>query len=396
MEDSDEPPASGNLEKRVLKEGINIGTSSELKKELDKLKISNNGLFLYKAGLPALPGNFTRDSIISGILMQNPESLGQQLSFCASKQGKLKNSLTGEEPGKIFHEYPGVEIKGRGNLTTKYNACDTTALFLIGHDIYQKLTQDDTLAKNQKENIKQAVEYIKRHINEEGAFIEDPKFSDAKNYALKVTYWKDSSIYGRKTGEPSYPVVYTLAHIQNLRALKSALFSLKDDSLNNYINLMKKFLNQRLIDRENGTFYLAIDKKGVISTVSSDNLHALFYLDKEDISEKDLNVIVSSSKSLETDLGYRTLPKTEADSMFKDGYHSRTVWPFEQALINIGARKFGLSHVEEVSRRTLRHLNTNPEIFILSGEGSSKGGNDPQLWTIAARKSFENSEGIFP
>ena len=36
--------------------------------------------------------------------------------------------MTGEEPGKIHHELPGVKQDG---LWTTYDACDTTALFLL-------------------------------------------------------------------------------------------------------------------------------------------------------------------------------------------------------------------------------------------------------------------------
>ena len=94
-----------------------------------RLKIKIDNLNLYNAGLPEFTRNFTRDSIISALIMQNAEMLRGQLIFCEKKQGQNKNPLNGEEQGKIFHDYPPY---AKGNMTSEYNACDTTALFLIG------------------------------------------------------------------------------------------------------------------------------------------------------------------------------------------------------------------------------------------------------------------------
>ena len=357
---------------------------------MEKLKAKYNGFILYNAGLPKYPRNFSRDSIISGILMQDPKMLKQQLSFCAKKQGKRKNPYSGEEPGKIFHECPPVKRRG---LSTEYNACDTTALFLMGHEIYQKLTGDEKFAEEEKENILKAVDYIKTHLKEY-AFIEDPKFSNGKKFALKITYWKDSEIFGRENGEPEYPIIYTLVHIQNMRGLRSAYFLLKDEKLKKLADKMVEYLMKNLFNKSTNNFYLAIDEKGKINAVSSDSLHALFYLNPKDIKPKHIKQIVNSSSVLETKIGYRTLSE-ECAKGIKDKYHAKTVWPFEQALINIGARKFGLKHVEEVSLRIVKYLKTNHELFIIEKERIKRGGNNIQLWTIAAKKYFKSYQGIF-
>ena len=211
--------------------------------ELNKLKNVFEGIEIYNAGIPKFQRNFTRDGIISAILMDDAKMLKNQLRFCALKQGIKKDSKTGEEPGKIFHEYPGVIFEKRENLSTQFNACDTTALFIIGHKKYLELTNDKTLFENQKENIQKAVEYIKKHLRD-GLFIENPKFAGAKKFALKVTYWKDSVVINRKEGEPNYPAVFTLAHIQNMRAMKYASELLKSKKLEeNYIKMKKALEN---------------------------------------------------------------------------------------------------------------------------------------------------------
>lgn len=350
--------------------------------EIKILRIKHGNLQLYKAGSPCFPSNFTRDSIISAILMRDPKALKNQLSFCASKQGTKKDSYNGEEVGKIFHEFPEVEINGK---STEFNACDTTALYLIGHEVYQKLTKDKTLARKQRKNIEKACEYIISHLRGD-LFAEDPKLSLAKGFALKVTYWKDSEILSRKNGKPHYPIVYTLAHIQNMRGLKSGAKLLSSEKLKKMAEKMLKAL-EKLYDPKLRVYCIASDAKGMIHGISSDLLHALFYLNPGDISNKQLNGIIRLSKELETEIGYRTLSPKVARKV-KDQYHSNTVWPFEQAMIYEGAKKFGLTDIQKVCLRIVPYLDTAPEKFNL-GEKIRKSNCDPQLWTVAAKKYFE-------
>jgi glycogen debranching enzyme len=309
--------------------------------------------------------------------------LRDQLSFCAAKQGQKKNPYDGEEPGKIFHEYPGVELRG---LSTQFNTCDATALFLMGYEAYETMTGDKSLIIRQRKSIERGVEYILSHLDKD-LFIESPEFCDADSFALKVTYWKDSEIPERENGEPVYPVVYTLAHIQNMRGLRSAARVLGSKDLEKTAERMRKGL-QKLYDHKTGVFYIAIDQEGPIRGVSSDSLHALFYLEPEDLSDEQLKKIVESSTELETPLGYMALSPRLTEKV-KNPYHAKTVWPFEQAIIHNAARKFGLERVAKVSSQITRWLDTDPEIFILDGKEVRKSGCDPQLWTIAAKKYFK-------
>lgn len=349
---------------------------------MDRLRIKDYDLELYSAGMPHFSGNFTRDSIISAILMKNSKMLKDQLIFCSLNQGKNKNSITGEELGKIFHELPGVKIR---NLNTLYNACDTTALYLIGHKFYYQFTKDNSLILNQKENIKRALEYILSHLRN-GFFYEDPKFCDADKFALKVTYWKDSSIINRENGEPIYPVVYTLAHIENMAAVRFAAEILESKELLDIAEDMKSKALDLLFS--NG-FVIARDEKGDIKGITSDILHSLFYFELGDLNKEQLQKIIEASKKIETPFGYRVLDKKLSESV-DDKYHSDSIWPFEQAIIHFGAIKFGLKDIKDVSFKIFNLLDTDPEIFILEGDGAKKGGCDPQLWTIAAKKYFKS------
>ena len=288
---------------------------------------------------------------------------------------------------RAWKDISRISTSKKTKSSTEYNACASSALFLIGHEVYQRLTGDKKFAETYEKNIIRAVDYIEAHLRQY-AFIEDPKFSGSRRFALKVTYWKDSEIFGRKNGEPVYPVTYTLAHIQNMRALRSASFLLEKKELEQLVSKMAKYLMRDLFNKKTGAFYLAIDQQGPIGAISSDQLHVLFYLDVRDIEPECVEQIVESSSVLETTAGYRTLCE-ECAALVQDKYHAKTVWPFEQAIINIGARRFGLDHVIRVSSRITQWLDTDPEIVILEGKGFRKAGCDPLLLSIAAKTYFK-------
>ena len=355
---------------------------------MNRLRATHCDFSVYNAGYPHFLRNFSRDSLTSGMILGEAGSqdaalvLKEQLLFSAYKQGDKKNPHTGEEPGKIHHEFPGVLIE---KLSTEYNACDTTALFLIAHRRYKELTGDSSLIIQQGRNIERAVEYISSHLSK-GFFQESPAYCGANKLALGITYWKDSVIAGRKNGNPVYPVVYSLAHVLNLNAIRSAAAILDTSELKVLSEELAQVL-PKLFDTELGGFYLAIDQSGPIKGVSSDSLHALFYLEQGDLTKEQLGSIAHSSEVLETPIGYRTLDPNISEPS-NDPYHASTVWPFEQAIIHMGARKWGLKNVAAVSERIVSRLeNSDHELFKIDTSGEIKeDGCKVQLWTIAAKR----------
>ncbi len=360
------------------------------KRALDRLRTEVEGIPLYMAGLPMFERVFARDMIISALLFRDTDMLKESLRFCASKQGTKKDKLTGEEPGKIFHEWPGVTLDGRGEKLSTYNASETTALFIIGILEYERMTGDASLRSSLSANITKAMSYILRHVDDRGLFIEDPLFSGAERYALRVTYWKDSHMSGREGGEPIYPVVYPLVHIQYISAIRMLSKILKDDSITALYKRMRDALPLLLDD--DGILCLASDKGGMIRGISSDLLHSLFYLERDDLRRKELQGLperfAEASEVLETPIGYRTLDPSLSGTL-TDEYHASTVWPFEQAIIHKAALKFGMDHVAEVASRVKEVIkDSDAEIFKISETNHEPGGCDPQLWTIAAKKHF--------
>ncbi len=342
---------------------------------LKKLRLQDS---LFRAAYPGYPGNFTRDSIIYGLLADDSDTLERQVAFCAENQGKAADALTGEEPGKIHHELPGVDL---GGAFTTYAACDTTALFLLA---IARLSHDDPdVIDLYRPAISEAIGYIKSHLQDD-LFYEDPALSGAQRFALHVTYWKDSALNG---GEPaSFPIVYTLAHIQNAAAIYEMGSMLAESSL---IELGEKMFDaafERLWAENH--FIGALDGKGTTFDMpSTDSLFALYFLPPERISLDCLEEVERYTSQLETAAGYRAgLPHAQT----VDRYHTDYVWVFEQAIIHAGGRRHARPHVQQVAGRVTSYLDKGfPELLHIEDEFAHHG-SPLQLWSVGAARYFES------
>lgn len=378
------------------------------------LEVTYNGYNLHVAGLPGFPRIFFRDGVIAARLKKDSGMMREFLKFGADTQGLKNDPYTHEQSGAIFHEIDPLTGKGfvmpdHNNLSTQYNSCDSAAEFLKGHEEYLRWTGDAALSEHYKTHIIRAADYITRHVNPDGHYEEDPKFSGATKTALKVTYWRDSDIPGRANGVPAFPVVYTLAHIQNMEGLRSASRILKlkgeDEFSQTYQSIGEKMKDAlpSLFDTKKDTFYIAKDSLGFISGYSTDSLHALSYLAKDDIPQDYMRKILETSEKLETPYGYRVLDHETALHV-EDPYHAKTVWTHEQGVIHMGAKRhFNWSvkqgnaelaekfqHVMDISSRVSRYLCDNagslPELRM--AETGEARGCDPQLWAAAAKDHF--------
>lgn len=366
-----------------------ITLEESMETHLKVLEGEYEGFSVYHAGHPYYPRNFSRDALYAGLIAEDIRQIERQVLFSAFRQGKEVSPVTGEEPGKIHHEWPGVEVTERGErvagYSTEYNACDTTALYIMSLRWYCDRT-DGQLCKTQRENLLRAISYIERHLMND-LFYESPLYANAQRFALGATHWKDSGLPNRAQG-PAYPVVYPIVQAMYIRAMRDAAYLLNEPKFTERAEAMLREL-MRLFDGSLGGFPLALDERGPIRLVGSDSLHLLFFLEPGDLPQNFIERIVAASSVLETPYGYRTLAPVEFAA---NPYHTNTIWPFENAVIHHAAKKFGLSRVQKVSGRIRRLLapNSFPEYFLLHGNEDlpQPAGSNPQLWTIAAQKYF--------
>src|SRR3989344_4977816 len=145
---------------------------NKLQKDLDVLKSPEGYLY---AGVPTkFMGLFGRDSLISGwqLLDYDSSFAKQALLSLAEIQGRKIDLKTGEEPGKIPHEFYSKnvpeswfsneksEIKWLEKEKPVYFSVDSTPLFLIVAGKYYRHTKDGNLVRQLKSNIERAINWI--------------------------------------------------------------------------------------------------------------------------------------------------------------------------------------------------------------------------------------------
>lgn len=370
---------------------------------LDLLANDVNGLRLYNAGLPRFPRLFPRDLLFSAFLFRDRDFLADVLEFCAAQQGTKRDAFTGEEPGKIPHEIPGVVFVHEGRpYSTQFSAADTTAAYLIGLGRYRAWGGDASFVMSQKDAALRALDHILAHLDGNAVFWIDPARSGAERYALRVTYWKDSSLPGREDGAPLYPIAYSLVQAMASAALHAAaglsgLLGLDGEMLERRAQEAARSLWSQFWDAKRGTLCLGIDQAGMLREHSSDCLHALYYLRRSEVpSEKALS-LAKSARALETPFGYRTL--AEGAAGFSAGsYHLGSLWPFEQAFIAEAGRMHSMARLRHVAGRVMGCLGNAgapggyPEVLRwergMPSPALQERGCHTQLWTVAAHHYF--------
>lgn len=352
------------------------------------LRESGEGQVHFVAGFPSYPANFSRDVFIAGMLASRADMIASQLAVSAQHQGTKHDPLTGEKPGSIHHEFPGAQLAGRGQGYTTYNACDTTALFLIAHEglMHLDASKATKFQTDYLQNVRQAARYILDHV-EHDLYWERPPKGGAK-FTLRVTYWKDSILpHADGKTEPHYPVTFALAHFMAARSLLSASLLLADPKLAARADAMYRAgISEFMRPSE---FVVYRDQGEIFAQSSSDELHALAYIPKKYATLLPLQAIRARAKSLETDHGYTCTPYQVAKNL-ADKYHGDAVWVMDQALSHYGATKFGLLHEAQVAARVAPHIKNGQELLaVIRDENGSAvavepAGNDQQLWSVAA------------
>lgn len=339
-------------------------------------------------------GLFPRDLFTTGLMLRDQELLRESVRFAAHTIGKKRDPTTGEEPGRVLHEWNRVE---RGGLLSHYNAAETSQLLLIAARALLGLDSEThhELLETVTPALRDAGRYVLSHMDE-GLFLEDPSRCGATRYFASATYWKDSHLPGREVID--YPVVYSLVQAQTVSALRSLAvlashlaLGWQPEELLAAAGRLVQAIWERVWDRDRGVPLIAQDRVASVSGISSDALHMLAYLEPDDVPSSCLEGIQAASAQLETDYGFRSYAPGQRDYA-PDAYHLGAIWPYEQVFIAEGARRFGLAKVLRGAARVLRALEELgfPELVVWDGQRLSRGGCDVQLWTCAVPRAFVN------
>ncbi len=376
----------------ALQEKAREGIES-LRTEVD---LDGRSFSLFNAGIRdkrSWFGLFPRDLLTACLMLGEPALMHEAIAFSVATIGRECNPQTGEEPGRVLHEWNRVE---RDGYLSHYNAAETSQLLILVASQYLQLAEvDRNMASDWGDGLRQTGEYVLRHIDAD-LFWEDPYHCRATRYMAYATYWKDSHLPGRKS--LVYPVAYTLVQAQTVAALRALIalesefqLGFQHEQLERLVSGMVRAIWQQLWDPRTDFPLIALDKDVRIPGISSDALHVLAYLQKKDIPKTKLEAIAQGARKLDTPYGYCTYAPGQPEYT-PDSYHLGSIWPYEQFFIAKGALRHGLEEVFEHSLRIIHGLEAHgfPELLVWDGEALTAGGCGLQLWSAAYPQAIGN------
>jgi glycogen debranching enzyme len=308
--------------------------------------------FLPAAGLPWFMAAFGRDSLLTSFqaLAFVPELAAATLRALGALQARKDDAFRDSEPGKILHEIRLGEMTAfeARPQSPYYGAADSTMLFLILLEEYDRWTGDRSVARELEREARNALSWIDNYGDrDKDGYVEYQRRMDT---GLDNQCWKDSwdSIaFADGTLAPTpratcelQGYVYDAKH----RTARLAREVWNDaglaDRLEREAEELKQRFNRDFWISERGFFALALDgQKRKVDSLTS-NIGHLLWSGIADDDKADLCVKHLMSDELFSGWGIRTMASSEG-SYNPIGYHVGTVWPHDSSFIAWGLRRYG-------------------------------------------------------
>lgn len=384
---------------------------------------------------------FGRDSLITSLALLEVyekthdtyylDLVRKVLINLADLQGRILNIESGEEPGKIIHEYrPDNHEHLTAHLEKpwyvyddkqmrNYDTVDATPLFLMTALAYLRHTKDKQFIAQLEPNIRGALSWLLTYGDSNNDGFIDYQFHPDRAYGgLQTQSWMDSteSVFFEESEErPQYPIAPVEVQAYSYVALRAwaDYFVTRDtalsETLTNRADALKKLFNERfVIELPRGRISLAfaIDGNGrPLTSARSSMGHCLWATWKSEpgampdsiIDEKYVAGI--ARRLLSPDIyvpraGFRTL-SVRSRSYDANSYHNGSIWPHDTAMIAEGLEKFGFREEAKRVRRALvsvySHFNTPIELFVYAGgkyqeycDERGQGACRTQAWSAAS------------
>ena len=303
------------------------------------------------AGVPWFVGLFGRDSLLPTIqcLPFNPALGAHTTRALAHWQGRKDDEKTREQPGKILHELRVGELAHLHEVsqTPSYAAVDSTLLFLIAVARHVEWTGDMALFQNLRSNVDAALDWLYRKLTEGHGYVTYDGLAEGSQPVNQS--WRDSGT-GVLREDGSYPVPpLALVEVQGYAfqalilvasVLRRAGQPARAEALEKTAGeLRQRFLAEFWMEAE-GCYCLALEKGGrQVTSVTSNTAQVLW----TGIASPE-HAMRIARRVLQPDMfsgwGVRTL---SADHAAFDplAYQQGSVWPFDNALIVSGLRRYG-------------------------------------------------------
>jgi len=312
------------------------------------------------AGLPWFMTLFGRDSLITSFqaLPFAPELAQTTLRVLAARQGTKVDDFRDEEPGRILHEIRFGELVHFGERphSPYFGASDTTPLFLILLEEYERWSGDTALARELEPNARAALEWIDCYGDRDGdGYVEYERRN--KESGLENQCWKDSwnsILYANGTlaTEPRATCeLQGLVYDAKLRTARLARDVWSDDVLADRLEQqaaeLKKRFNRDFWIEERQFFALALDgEKRQVDSLTS-NIGQLLWSGIVDEDKAPAIVGQLLGERLFSGWGVRTMAVGEGGYNPIE-YHNGTVWPHDNSFIAAGLARYG--YHEEAAR----------------------------------------------
>jgi glycogen debranching enzyme len=331
------------------------------------------------AGLPWFMAVFGRDSLITSyqLLPFAPELAATTLHALAASQGKKEVELTEEEPGRILHELRFGELTyfRERPQAPYYGASDTTPLFLVLLDEYERWSGDAGMVRALEPNARAALGWIDRYGDRDGdGYIE---YQRKTTLGLENQCWKDSwnSILFHDGSLAPTPratcEIQGYAYDAKVRCARLAREIWKDEAFASKLEAqaaeLKRRFNEDFWIPDRQFFALALDghKKKVDSLCS--NIGQLLWsgiVDDDKVGAVRNHLM---GPKMFSGWGIRTMAEGEGGYNPIE-YHNGTVWPHDCSIIAAGLARYGYRKdasdiVAGIFEASLAFRSRLPEVF---------------------------------
>ncbi|RKN39104.1 glycogen debranching N-terminal domain-containing protein [Micromonospora endolithica] len=311
------------------------------------------GVRLMAAGLPWFMTLFGRDSIITSLQVVPflPELITPTILLLAGLQGNRLDDFRDEEPGKILHELRYGETAGFEEQphSPYYGSADSTPLFVILLDEYERWTGDADLVRHLEAPTRAALAWIDTYgdLLGTGYLWFQTRNPDT---GLENQCWKDSwdGISYRDGRLPGFPratcELQGYAYDAKIRGARMARLFWNDpayaDRLEREAAELKIRFNRDFWIPEREYYALALDPEGRQVDALTSNIGHLLWSGIVDESRAGRVVEHLLGPRLFSGWGIRTLADDQG-RYNPIGYHVGTVWPFDNSLIAWGLWRYG-------------------------------------------------------
>ncbi|GAB4103654.1 glycogen debranching N-terminal domain-containing protein [Micromonospora taraxaci] len=311
------------------------------------------GVRLIAAGLPWFMTLFGRDSIITSlqVLPFLPELVPPTILMLAGLQGHRVDDFRDEEPGKILHELRYGETAGFEEQphSPYYGSADSTPLFVILIDEYERWTGDAALVRRLEPQVRAALEWIDTYGDLLGTGYLWYQTRNPET-GLQNQCWKDSwdGISYANGQLPGFPratcELQGYAYDAKIRGARLARTFWNDrayaDRLEREAADLKRRFDRDFWIADRGYYALALDADGRQVDALTSNIGHLLWSGIVDESRAGKVVEHLLGPRLFSGWGVRTLAEDEG-RYNPIGYHVGTVWPFDNSIIAWGLWRYG-------------------------------------------------------